>query len=254
MKKLFLLVMIVFAFTITSCKQETTSTKSSTQKEEVSSQDYDSAVKELLKAMNYQQNLETMLKASFAQMGSENQALIDELKEKMPNVMTGIYKNHFTINEIKELTALNNDSIYKKMMKMQTQVNQELMAEGQAFVLGKPSPNANVTVSSEFKDAMAKYLEAEEFTKQMEQLKPLFAQNYQNAGVDKALDDLYEKMPDMMTTIFSKYYTVDDIKHLTELSNKPISKKFRQETPAITQEAMNKSQKLIEEFFNKQGN
>ena len=138
------------------------------------------------------------------------------------------------------------------MTQLQPTMNQEIMQESQAFVSGSASPNAKVSVSSEFRDAMKKYLEAEEYGKQMEQMKPVFAQYMEDSDAQPKLDQLYEALPEFMTKIYSKYFTIDDIKHLTELSNQPISKKFRQETPGITEEIMIESQKLMEAFMTKQ--
>ena len=257
MKNLFLLVMVVFALTFTGCSQDGASkseakTEAKSKDSIANAKEFDASMKELLEAMDYQGRLETMLTAYFSQVGYENQELVDEMKAKMPQVVAGIYSKHFSVDEIKKLTELNKDSIFKKVTQLQPTMNQEIMQESQAFVSGSASPNAKVSVSSEFRDAMKKYLEAEEYGKQMEQMKPVFAQYMQDSDAQSKLDLLYEALPEFMTKIYSKYFTIDDIKHLTELSNQPISKKFRQETPGITEEIMIESQRLMEAFMAKQ--
>ncbi|MBR5639776.1 MAG: DUF2059 domain-containing protein [Muribaculaceae bacterium] len=264
-KQLLLVVMMFLVVESTGCKnshRDSDSGKSKSKKskskkdkkDEDDAEDYDTAVRELLEAMDYEQNTRANLYATYSQMGFDAQyteGLVDDLLEKMPDKMVEIYSNHFTVDEIKQLTKINGDPIFKKQREYLTQIYQDFMQEGRALATGEPSPSANIDVSSDFEAAMRDYLDAEEFDKQLEQLKPIMQQNYSSTYSD--FDSFYEsycaEAPDMMVRIYSKYFSTSDIKKLTAFSKMHCSKEFRDKAPAITQEAMEATRPIVESYI-----
>lgn len=268
MKPFLLLALMLLVVGSTSCKSHKSHDSSGKSKKDKSKKDkskdddeddekdevmdYDTAVKNYLKATDYYNLTRENLNASYTQMGLNPQytkGLVDELMDKMPDKLVDIYSKYFTVEEINQLTKVNSDEIFKKHRKYQTQIIQDFMQEAQALATGQSSPTANVVVSSDFEAAVKDYYEADEIDKQLEQLRPALDNNLRNLGVrTDALDAYWEGAPDMIVRVYSKYFTTSEIKQLTALAKMPCSKKFRDKTPAITQDAQNEARSIAENY------
>ena len=240
-KKHFLLLALIFvATTATSSNVPQQNTKVPN--------DYKSAVKAFLKASDYEQSLRDNLRSLFAQMGSENQqvnGLIDYLANEMPNRMVDIYYKYLTIDDINQLTEINKDVVYAKFRNLQSQVNNDLILEGQCYATGKPSPSANITVSSAFEKVMKQYLKVTEFEKQEEQMRSVMGLNIDDA--------LYNQLPDLMVKIYSKYFTQSEIEKLMELHQLPSTVKFRKKAPEFAQDTMDVTQTIMMNYLQNVG-
>lgn len=214
------------------------------------SREYRTAVRAMLDAMDYETTLRNNLTAGYAQLGFDNQmveAMIDELVGKMPDKMVEIYSKYFSLDEIKELSKVNNNEINKKLIRLTPQINQDLMQEGQCYASGKPSPSAGIKVSSDFEMAIREYFVASDFYQQIGMIQSLIEQ--QSGLQPGALSGLYDALPNMTVRVYSKYFTTSDINQLIAISKLPCSKKFRDKIPSITQETMDVSQRILMEYI-----
>ena len=62
-------------------------------------------------------------------------------------------------------------------------------------------------------------------------------------------DKVIEEMPAIMTRVYSKYFSVNEIKQLTAMFKVPIAKKFRELAPDIMRETMQEAQKIYENYM-----
>lgn len=253
MKKLLLLsVITLLAIGASSCKNSQDSSKSkesasvSESEKDFSYEDNPEAYKKLvfdfLEAINYEENVESQL----AQSGINDPGLLSELREKVPSKLVKIYAKYYTANELKQLTDLHQDSLYKRFGELQPQIYQDYAKAGFAIGSGEPSPIEQIKVSSEFADAMEEYLKAQNFDKQLEKSRPLLTQN--GLSSDK-VDEIIKKMPMLMTKIYSKYFNVDEIKQLTLKEQLPIVKKFHEREVDMTTEIMKETENIVEEYY-----
>lgn len=231
MKKLFLMVVLLLAVVAIGCKSNSSS-DASKEASTTAKVDTVALMDELIKTSGMQENLEASLNSIFAQMGYEDKELVEKMKQELPKITKEVYLKHFTIDEIKQIVELNKDEVKQKTTKKMPQIMEECFSEGMNYAVGKQS--TTVSVSDDFKKAMNEYLDADEFDKQMEQM---------SSVIDTK--DLRE----MMTGVFSKYFTVDEIKHLAELSKLPISKTVRDNQAVIAKEVQEKVGKLVRDHF-----
>lgn len=244
MKQLLLLAMIFVAITATG---------SNVNKQELntgSTPEYKTAVKDFLDVVGFGNTMRENLTATYAQFGLEGQYiddLVNELVEKLPEKMADIYSKYFTLDEIKQLAEVNKNEIQVKLRSLQSQINKELVQEGQCYASGKPSPSAGIVVPDDFDSAMREFFEVSGFEEQMEQIQSLLERSY---GLQTgALSGLYNEMPDMMVRIYSQYFTASEIKQVAALSVIPCMKKFNEMTPAITQDTIAITQEIVMEYF-----
>ncbi len=120
-----------------------------------------------------------------------------------------------------------------------------------------PQQQSKSGATQEFKAAVKALLDATEYEKTMkERMVSAYKQLGQedNPYIDDFMNQLIEKMPDKMVDIYSKYFTLDEIKQLTEinkteiqtneikqaiaLAKTPCLKKFNEKTIAITQDIL----------------
>lgn len=231
MKKLFLMVVLLLAVIATGCKSNSSS-DASKEASTTAKVDTVALMDELIKTSGMEENLEATLNSIYAQMGYEDKELVEKMKQELPKITKEVYLKHFTIDEIKQIVELNKDEVKQKTTKKMPQIMEECFSEGMNYAVGKQS--TTVSVSDDFKKAMNEYLDADEFDKQMEQM---------SSVIDTK--DLRE----MMTGVFSKYFTVDEIKHLAELSKLPISKTVRDNQAVIAKEVQEKVGKLVSDHF-----
>ena len=231
MKKLFLMVVLLLAVVAIGCKSNSSS-DASKEASTTAKVDTVALMDELIKTSGMQENLEATLNSIYAQMGYEDKELVEKMKQELPKIKKEVYLKHFTIDEIKQIVELNKDEVKQKTTKKMPQIMEECFSEGMNYAAGKQS--TTVSVSDDFKKAMNEYLDADEFDKQMEQM---------SSVIDTK--DLRE----MMTGVFSKYFTVDEIKHLAELSKLPISKTVRDNQAVIAKEVQEKVGKLVSDHF-----
>jgi len=255
MKKLFLMLVLLSSLVATGCKSSTprsasdaseSSEASSTSQEasvsENSNVDTDALIDELIQVTDMEDNVEASLNAMFSQMGYEDKELVAKVKKEIPQITKEIYTKYFTDKELKELLEMSKDEVSQKMSKNMPKIVEESFAEARSYALGEQGPNTDVTVSDEFKEAMTDYFEAVDFDKQMEQMNQEL-----NGSSQTEMDDV---LPGMMMRIFSKYFTVDEIKHATELGKLPISKKFREKQIPMAKEMNEKMQKIVMDHLN----
>ena len=124
------------------------------------SEEFKAEVKSLLNAMGYEKTLRENLTATYSKSGLDGEmvnGMIDELANKMPDKMVDIYAKHFTLDQIKELTKINNEEVNKKLFKYTPQISQDMMQFGQDLASGKTSPLAGISVSSDFEKVMKEY-------------------------------------------------------------------------------------------------
>ncbi len=222
LKQLLLVVMMLLVVAATGCKKSYASasasseaSKESTSKAAVS----DALLDELIESTDMVNTFETAAVSILEQLGINDKGYINKIKEELPGVAKDIYKKHFTGDEIKQIIELNKDEVQQKWIKLTPTIMEEAFSVAMNYVNGEEA--ANPAVSADFQAAMNDYFEAQEFDKQMEQL---------GSGED------INFLRNTMMGICSKYFSVDEVKHLTELSKLPISVKARKETPAIQQE------------------
>ncbi len=212
-------------------------------------QEYRTAVRSLLNVTGFGNTMRDNLTATYAQMGLQGQYvddIVNELVEKMPEKMVDIYAKYFTLDEIKQLMEVNSNEVQVKVRSMQAQCTKDLMQEGQYYALGKESPSAGIVVPEDFDKAMREFLEVSDFSKQMEKLQSIFLQNL---GSQSSVGGFNDMLPDIMVRVYSKYFTIADIKQLTDLAKMPIMKKFSEKTPAITQDTMSVTQEIMMDYF-----
>lgn len=234
MKKLFLMVMLLLVVTATGCKKSDGSASGSSEASTSQTSDADALLDELVESSDMVNSFEAAVVPMLEQLGINDKGLINKIKEELPKIAKDVYKKHFTVDEIKQILELNKDEVQQKSMKMMPKIMEESVSAGIKYGNGEEA--AAPAVSNDFNTAMNDYFEAEEFDKQMEQL---------GSGVD------INFLRNTMMGIYSKYFSTDDIKHLTELSKLPISAKARKELPAIQQEISTKMQSIIMNYRNK---
>lgn len=222
MKKLILMVMMLLVVAATGCKKSDASasasseaSKESTSKAAVS----DALLDELIESTDMVNTFETAAVSILEQLGINDKGYINKIKEELPGVAKDVFKKHFTGDEIKQIIELNKDEVQQKLIKVTPKIMEGTFSVALNYVNGEEA--ANPAVSADFKAAMNDYFEAAELDKQMASA---------SSGTDLSF------LRDVMTSIYSKYFSVDEVKHLTELSKLPISVKARKETPAIQQE------------------
>lgn len=243
MKKLFLMVVLLLTVVGTGCKGNPSGSasdaSSASKAGTTANSETDALIDELIEVTDMKNNVETTLNSLLSQMGLQDKELVAKVIDELPQITKDVYSKNFSNDELKELLEMSKDEINQKMTKKLPQIMEESMAEGKSFALGQESPTANVSVPDDFKAAMKDYFEAQEFDKQMEQINQMLGGG---ADMDGAL-------PDIMTRIFSKYFTIDEIKHVTELSKLPIAKKVRDKQLPIAQEINEKIQKIVENYM-----
>ncbi|MBR5639775.1 MAG: DUF2059 domain-containing protein [Muribaculaceae bacterium] len=215
--------------------------------------EYIAAVNALLDANNYIKNERESFIVILAQFGIEGpmaDRIVDELTKRLPDIMVQIYSNHFTLDEIKQMTKLNQDKVRQKYNTLQLQISKEMMQEMECYISGKTSPLSDITVSSDFEAAMREYFDAEEFDKAFDMMRPIYEQmfGFQNG----TLNDYSDVLREIMVRFYSKYFTVSEIRHLTSQANEPCMKKLRQESPDITKESMEEIQKALYDIIQNQ--
>lgn len=245
MKKLFLMVVLLLAVVATGCKGNPSGSasdaSSASKAGTTANSDADALIDELIEVTDMKNSVEATLNSFLSQMGLglKDKELVAKVLDELPQITKEVYSKNFSYDELKELLEMSKDEINQKMMKKLPQIMEESMAEGKNFALGQQSPTANMSVPDDFKAAMKDYFEAQELDKQMEQINQML-------GGDASLDGA---LPDITTRIFSKYFTVDEIKHVTELSKLPIAKKMRDKQLPMAQEINEKIQKIIEDYM-----
>ena len=251
MKQLLLLAMIFVTISATGSNVPQQRSKSGATKE------LRAAVRALLDATEYEKTMREKMVSAYKQLGQEDNPYIDDfmnqLIEKMPDKMVDIYSKYFTLDEIKQLTELNKNEIQIKTRKLQPQISQELMQEGQCFAKGEKSPLADIVVEKDFEEAVREYLQASGFDNQMKQMLSVLENFYKipSGSLDGSLGKLSDHMPDMMIRIYSKYFTTNEIKQAIALAKTPCLKKFNEKTPAITQDTLEETQQLSIELMEK---
>ena len=247
MKQLLLLAMIFVTISATGSNVPQQRSKSGATKE------FRAAVRALLDATEYEKTMREKMVSAYKQLGQEDNPYIDDfmnqLIEKMPDKMVDIYSKYFTLDEIKQLTELNKNEIQIKTRKLQPQISQELMQEGQCFAKGEKSPLADIVVEKDFEEAVREYLQASGFDNQMKQMLSVLENFYKIPS--GSLGKLSDHMPDMMIRIYSKYFTTNEIKQAIALAKTPCLKKFNEKTIAITQDILEVTEQLSIELMEK---
>ncbi len=247
MKHLLLLAMIFATITATGTNNPQKQSKSGVTKE------FRTAVKALLDVTDYEGTMRENITSAYKQLGQEENPyaadFVNQLLEQMPDKMVDIYSKYFTIDEIKELTEVNKNEIIIKLRKLQPQMSQELMQEGQSLAKGEKSQLADIVVDKDFEEAMREYFEESRFDEQMKQILSVIA-NYYGFKSD-LLNGFTNQMPDIIVRIYSKYFTTNEIKQAIALAKTPCSKKFNEKTPAITQDTLEETGKITKDILEK---
>ena len=108
-----------------------------------------------------------------------------------------------------------------------------------------PQQQSKSGATQEFRAAVRALLDATEYEKTMkERMVSAYKQLGQedNPYIDDFMNQLIEKMPDKMVDIYSKYFTLDEIKQLTEINKTEIQTKIRNLQPQISQDLMQEGQ------------
>lgn len=111
----------------------------------------------------------------------------------------------------------------------------------------KPQKQSNSGVTKEYRTAVKALLDVADYEKRMrEKMVSTYKQLGQedNPYIDDFMNQLIEKMPDKMVDIYSKYFTLDEIKQLTELNKNEIQKKLLSLQNNINQDLMLEGQCL----------
>lgn len=230
-----------------SSKSELSDSKSKSEKDDA--EDFKDAVYEYLEAIEFEKNYRQNVNESYSQQGfdpQEIQGMLDYVLGRLPDKMVPIYSKYFTADELRTLTKINLDEVFIKQRELQPQIDQDFMDEGEAFALGKPSPTASLMVSSDFDSAMREYMEADEYEKQIEQMIPMMVDIY---DLDSDyFNEFCAAAPDMTVKIYSKYFSITDVKQLTALAKIPCFRKFRKNNAAIVEGMVNEAQNLAKEY------
>ena len=232
-----------------SCASASTSTSESAVADfsyEDDPEAYEDILADFLEAIEYEKNFDNEM----AQNGINDPGLLRELKTKLPNKLASIYSKYLSANELKKLTNVMHDDVYKHFREKQPLISQDYNQAGAAIARGETSPIERIEVSSEFAEAMEKLLDAQDFEKQMVQLRPVLEQ-YPNMTPD-LVNAILDRLPRIMTNIYSKYFSVNDIKQLTIMEKIPVFKKYREKEVEITKEIMKEVQKMIRDYYNAQ--
>jgi hypothetical protein len=247
MKQLLLLAIIFATATATSSNLPQEQSKSGV------TQEFRTAVKALLDVTDYEGTMRENITSAYKQLGQEENPyvadFVNQLLEQMPDKMVDIYSKYFTVDEIKQLTEVNKNEIIIKLRKLQPQMSQELMQEGQSLAKGEKSPTADIVVEKDFDEAMREYFEVSRFDEQMKQIFSVI-ENYYGFKTD-LLNGFTNQMPDIMVRIYSKYFTTNEIKQAIALEKTPCLKKFIEKTPAITQDTLEETGKITKDIMEK---
>lgn len=107
-----------------------------------------------------------------------------------------------------------------------------------------PQQESKSRVTSEYKTTAKALLDATDFEKTIgENLTSTFAQfGLEGQIVNNIVNELVEEMPEKMVDIYSKYFTLDDLKQLIEINKTEIQTKLRSLLPQINEEMMQEGQ------------
>lgn len=248
MKQLLLLAMIFATITATGSNQPQQESK-----QEVT-QEYRTAAKALLDVVEFEKTITNRLTESYKKFSREDNPYVDdivkELVRTMPDKMVDIYSKYLTLEDLKQLTEINKNEIQIKIRNLQPQISKDLELEGLCIAKGEKSPSEGIVVDKDFDAAMKEYLKASGFDQQMKQME-LVIENYfgMPSGTLNIMSNA--KMPDIMTRIYSKYFTTSEIKQAIALAMTPCYKKFSKHTPAITKDTMEATSQITMDFFQK---
>lgn len=110
-----------------------------------------------------------------------------------------------------------------------------------------PQKQSKSGITQEYRTAVKALLDATEYEKTSRgNVVSIYKQLGQedNPYIDDFMNQLLEKMPDKLVEIYSKYFTLDEIKQLTEINKTEIQTKIRNLQPLMSQDFIDETKCL----------
>lgn len=209
--------------------------------------EYESAMKELIEVSDMMSMLDQLPAALTSMLPEELMnkdvfktvygEFINDMKESMPVAMTNVYSRHFTLDEVKELIEFNKTPIGKKKSETMVPIMEKSANLLKDYLLDDRTELQ--ATDTEYSEAVVELLKTSGLEEQMEE------NMSQVGGVQqKALDAMYKISP----CVYSEYFTLDEIKQLTQWGKSDLGHKFNALQSDMQKELMGELQPAIMKF------
>ena len=163
---------------------------------------------------------------------------IADMNEAMPEAMTNVYSRHFSVEEIKELTAYNKTPLGKKKTQTTVPIMKKSAELLKNYLLDEDKTELQA-VDPEYAEAVVEMLKSSGLGEQMEE-------NMSQVGGarQKTLDAMYKISP----YVYSEFFTLDEIKQLSEWNKTDLGNKFVGLQTSLHKELIGEMQPAIMKF------